>query len=228
MTSTSIGRPHGFFPFKPSVLRTADKRRLLPSVTVTVVDSVNDFVRAVPRAVLRDEDAMAIRRRKRISGIEAHPQRRHVGSQQRFGFHVIRTIVASRPEFGIGDAVAVAIRITKMQAGLGRLILSSSAWTVVAQFIAAVVGKPKGFRRRVPIETHGVPNAARHDLASGAVGPDARQRRVDGIFRFANIARRADRERKAIHRDPEGDEFPSVMLAWRIAVGDHDGFGRRF
>ena len=89
---------------------------------------------------------------------------------------------------------------------------------VVAEVIAAVVGKPHLARRRMPVEAHGVAHAAREDFLARAIRLHSQNRGV-GLAAIAHVARRADGHvQQAI--GAEADELPSVMPIARQLVGD--------
>jgi hypothetical protein len=116
--------------------------------------------------------------------------------------------LAPRAEFRVGDLAAVAEGVAEMQPGARRAV-EFVGRAVVAQHVAAVVGEPQRAIDRAPVEADAVPHAAREDLAPGAVGVHAQDRRI-GVAGIADVAGRADRHVK-LAVGAEGDELPAVV-----------------
>ncbi|MNP35891.1 hypothetical protein D3C76_1292420 [compost metagenome] len=95
---------------------------------------------------------------------------------------------------------------------------------IVAHQVAAVVAEPELAGPRVPIETHGVAHAPRHQLQATAVGVHAMDGGVDVRVLVAEVARRAHRDVK-LAVGTEGDELPAVVGLSREVGVDHLGFG---
>ena len=96
---------------------------------------------------------------------------------------------------------------------------SSSPGRIVAEQVASVIGEPQLARGRVPVEAHGIADAAREDLEPGSIrshSPDG----VVGIAAIADVARRADGHIQHAVR-AEADELPSVMpIGWKLVDDD--------
>ena len=96
--------------------------------------------RAVPRAVLGNEQRPVVRPRKLAGGIERHTQRRRVRLDLVHRRHVVRRVVP-RPELRIDDVRAVYVRVAVVRPRLGddvHLVRRQ----IVTQPVAAVVREP--------------------------------------------------------------------------------------
>ena len=106
-------------------------------------DTVAGFLAAIPRAVLGDEDLVAVFGGEHRPGVKAQAERRDVGAEclcRRREF-VAGTLAA---EFGVANGVAVTVWIAKVHAGL-RGVVQLARRAVVAQPVAAIVGEPECF-----------------------------------------------------------------------------------
>src|SRR5262245_61658416 len=73
------------------------------------------LLRAVPRAVLRDEDIVAILRRKHLAVVEPHPERSDVRPELHYGFGELAA-AAVLAELWIERVALMAGRVTELQA----------------------------------------------------------------------------------------------------------------
>src|SRR5438132_1913264 len=183
---------------------------------------IPDRRRAVPRAVLGDEDAAAVLLGKHPAGVEPHAD----GGDVRAELSSRRRELAARTSgvvLWIADAVAVAERKPEVLADL-RQMVQLVGRLIVAEPVAAVVGEPQVAGRRIEVEADAVAHAARHDLGPAAREVEPRDRGVERARRRADVARRADRNVELSVR-AKRDELPAVMGVGRIGIAGHFGLG---
>src|SRR4029434_361721 len=119
---------------------------------------------------------------------------------------------ASPAHLAVREVALMAIREAEMLAGLGdpvELVFRQ----VFRQPVAAVLGEVEFLRHRMPIETDGIPHAARVNFRAAAVKVEPPNLRV-GCGRLADIARRADVYVELAVR-PDPDVPPAVRLMVR-------------
>ena len=130
-------------------------------------------------------------------------------------------------EFGIADVAGVTIGVAEVHVP-ARGMVQFAVGFVVAEPIAAVVGKPQFPGFRMPVEADRIAHAARKHFRH-RVGAFVHAHTHDiGItiaVRLADIARSADRHVKHAV-GTEGDEFPAVVR-FRREPGADDGGARR-
>ena len=182
-------------------------------------DAVADLAAAVPRAVLGDEDLVAIALRETACPCRSacRAPRRAGRACCAGGANSLHGALAA--EFRVRDGAGVAIRIAEVLAG-ARDVIERVGRHVVAQLVAAVVVNHSSLRARIPVEADGVAHARARRLR--APMPSAFIRMMFGVpigVRLADVARRADRNVE-LAVGPEGDELAAVVAVGRKAVGD--------
>src|SRR5262249_16616697 len=103
-------------------------------------DVAAELLGAIPRAVARDQDGVAVRRWEHVGGVEPHAERRRMWPQQRnrLGEFVTR---AAPPKFLIRNVALMTIPISEIaRARLGERI-ELGLREVLRQPVAAVFGE---------------------------------------------------------------------------------------
>ena len=175
-------------------------------------------VRAVPGAVLGDEDLAAVLRGEHLARIELHAQRRRMGRDLQLGR--LETRALALPVGLLGNLVGHAYGKAVVQARLGRAV-ERVGRRGVAGSVAAVAGEPQVVGSGMEVEADRVADAASVDLQAAPVGPHAHDGRVR-VGPLAHVTRRAHG-----HIEPavriEGDVLPAVPFVLGKRVVDHHG-----
>src|SRR6266511_205730 len=135
------------------------------SIGVRRRDAIAARGRSVPRTMLGDDRRVLVAGRKHVAGVEREANRRHVGAKLLDG-RLSRRTRALRAELGIRHVALMAVWKAEVQAGLVRHI-ELVVRHVVAEHVAAVVGKPQFVRRRMPGKADAVADALGERLESG-------------------------------------------------------------
>src|SRR5258708_16941628 len=120
--------------------------------------------------MLGNDHAVAVLRREHPAGVEAHAERGYVRAKlDRWRYRVgARAQIA---ELRVREVAFMTERIAEVLSRC-RGVVQFVTGDVVAEPVAAVVGKPQVVRAWVPVETHRVAHTARVHLGLGAVGAD--------------------------------------------------------
>src|SRR5262245_34925774 len=181
-----------------------------------------DLLAAVPRAALREEDAVLVLGGEHRASVELDTVARDVraGLQQRRGELPARPALA---ELRIRDVALMAVWIAEVQPLLGRHV-ETVARDVFAEPVTRVGGEVELLRHRMPVEADAVAHAVRPVLEPGAIRVHARDVGVR-VGRDTDVAGRADVEVE-LAVGPEGQVLPAVRRILRQRVVDHLHLGR--
>src|SRR3982750_4736608 len=167
--------------------------------------------------MLGNEDLIVKLRRKHRPRVEPHADRgaMRIGLP-RGGLEFTARVFAAK--LWIGDLSRVTVRKSERKTFL-RCVIQLVGRNVVAEQIAAVVGKPQLARCRMPVESNAVAHAAGEDLGGRAIRLHAKNRRKPRILRpLADVERATNGNQK----QPVGsasEDLPSVMaLGGQIAL----------
>src|SRR5262245_41282313 len=183
----------------------------------------SDLGAAVPGAMARDDDVVAIGGREHGAGVEAHPQSPRVWAQQR---ERLGELIARVPpsELLVRDVALVAVGVAEIVlAGLSHSV-EFVLGDVFRQPVATVFGEVELLGGWVPVHPDDLTDAGSDDFQPAAVQIET----VDlgmALGRHADVARRADLEIELLV-GPDGEIFPTVSFVLRQVTED-DGRLRR-
>ena len=168
-----------------------------------------------------DKNLIAIFGRKHRARVKPHSDSSHVRGQIDRRRCELGTGLS--PDIGIRDGAGVAVRKTEIHTFSGRVIQLIGR-NLVAQVVAAIVGKPQFFRLGMPVKTDGVADTASKNFKARSVGVHSIDDSVP-LIRPADVAWRTDRHVQQAIR-PERDEFPAMMCFVGKFVVDNNRLGR--
>src|SRR5262245_21325718 len=137
-----------------------------------------------------NKDLVAVLGGKHRASVKPHAQRSHMGAEL-LGRRSKLTARAFLAKLRIGDVSAMTVWVAEIEALFWRMI-QLIRWNIVSQVIGPVIGQPKLFGHRMPVETHGIADTPSKYLRCHSIRFQAADERVTILVGLTYITRRAD------------------------------------